>query len=95
MVQKQENNELKSNGKENNKNDLLGSKSDIFKSEIINKEESNNKENELPKKENTEINNISNNNNNDNNKLTETNKESQSSLGFSKIKTKTCNSRIK
>ena len=86
LVQKQENNELKSNGKENNKNDLLGSKSDIFKSEIINKEESNNKENELPTKENTEINNISSNNNNDNNKLTETNKESQSSLGFSKIK---------
>jgi len=87
--QKQENNELKNNGSDNNKNNLLGSKSDIFKSEIINKVESNNKENELPTKENTEINSTTNNNNNDNNnnnKLTESNKESQSSLGFSKIK---------
>ena len=85
--QKQENNELKNNGSDNNKNNLLGSKSDIFKSEIINKVESNNKENELPTKENTEINSTPNNNNdNNNNKLTESNKESQSSLGFSKIK---------
>ena len=73
-----DNNENKK--EDNNKNKLLGSKSDIFKSEFINKDETNNKETEIPTKENSEINKTDNNNN-----ITESNKESKSSLGFSKI----------
>jgi len=72
-----ENNENKK--EDNNKNKLLGSKSDIFKSEFINKDETSNKETEIPTKENSEINKT------DNNNITESNKESKSSLGFSKI----------
>ena len=77
----EDNKDNKENKKEdNNKNKLLGSKSDIFKSEFINKDETNNKETEIPTKENSEINKTDNNNN-----ITESNKESKSSLGFSKI----------
>ena len=72
-----DNNENKK--EDNNKNKLLGSKSDIFKSEFINKDETSNKETEIPTKENSEINKT------DNNNITESNKESKSSLGFSKI----------
>ena len=85
----EENKENNQDKQENNKNNLLGSKSDIFKSGFINKEESNNNENNSPTKENSKINNndITNiTDTNDNNKLTESNKESKSSLGFSKIK---------
>ena len=86
--EKENNNELNEDNKDNkenkkednNKNKLLGSKSDIFKSEFINKDETNNKETEIPTKENSEINKTDNNNN-----ITESNKESKSSLGFSKI----------
>ena len=86
--EKENNIELNEDNKDNNenkkedndKNKLLGSKSDIFKSEFINKDETNNKETEIPTKENTEINKTDNNNN-----ITESNKESKSSLGFSKI----------
>ena len=79
------NKDNKNDKQNNNKNKLLGSKSDIFKSEFINDEESKNTnkednkiEKETPTKENTET--------NDNNNISESNKESKSSLGFSKIK---------
>ena len=88
--QKIDTNEENKNNKDNNKNILLGSKSDIFKSEFINKEESknsdketNNKEKDSQTKENTEVN--ENNNINNINNISESNQESKSSLGFSKI----------
>ena len=103
IEEKKDNNDKDINDKkeEDNKNNLLGSKSDIFKSDFIkkektnifNKEDENNKnDNEKPTTENTENtteiidNNININKNDDNNKLSESNKESKTSLGFSKIK---------
>ena len=68
---------------ENNKNNLLGSKSDIFKSEYINK----NKGNATNKEENNnfDTNDIRVDENINNNKISNSIKESKNSLGFSKI----------
>ena len=86
-------NDENKNEEENNKNNLLDSKSDIFKSEFINKEktnifnkEENDNEKDNPSKDNTTNNYINNNTNTDNNKLSESNRESKNSIGFSKIK---------